>query len=166
MWDVSQLGNPICQNFTDTPIWQAPFLGSAPNFSTTNPVAMLSMNLILIGCAIILGVFVIGRVCWTKKGRAFLVTNRYLVLLLSGLPFLNTVMNLLVIIQLVGRSDWVWVGVVGGLFVLCGIIVGIVAVVHISRGHNCFVVFICGLTGMISLNSCLLYTSPSPRDRG
>jgi hypothetical protein len=116
-------------------------------------VTMLSMNLILIGCAIILGVFVIGRVCWTKKGRTFLAKNRFLVLLLSGLPFLNSVMNLLVIIQLVGRSDWVWVGVVSGLYVVCGIILGVVAVVHVSRGHNCFVVFICGFTGMSSLNS-------------
>eukprot|EP00750_Incisomonas_marina_P005664 INCI14071.1.p1 GENE.INCI14071.1~~INCI14071.1.p1 ORF type:complete len:644 (+),score=75.13 INCI14071.1:222-2153(+) len=153
LWDVSTLGNPICQNFSAVPIWQAPFMGTAPAFAVTNPVTMLSMNLILVGCAIILGVFVIGRVCWTKKGRSFLVKNRFLVLLLSGLPFLNSVMDLLVIIQLVGRSDWVWVGVVGGLFVLCGIIVGIVAVVQVSHGHNCFVVFVCGLTGMISLNS-------------
>jgi len=153
VWDVSTLGNPVCQNFSQTPIWQAPYMGSTPIFSVSNPVTMLSMNLILIGCAIILGVFVIGRVCWTKKGRSFLVKNRFIVLLLAGLPFLNSVMDLLVIIQLVGRSDWVWTGVCCGLYVLCGIIVGIVGVVHVGRGRNCFVVFMCGLTGMSSLNA-------------
>ena len=142
IWDVSQLGNPICQNLTTQFIFQAEWLGGATSFASQNEVTMLAMNLILIGCAIILGVFVIGRVCWTKKGRTFLVKNRFLVLLLAGLPFLNTVMDLLVIIQLVGRSDWVWVGVTGGLFVLCGIIVGIVAVVHVAKGRNCFVVFL------------------------
>jgi hypothetical protein len=153
IWNVSQLGGPGCQNFNDTPIWQAAFSGSSPPFAEYNPVAMLSMNIILIGCAILLVVFVIGSVCWTKKGRKFLAQNRSRVLLLSGLPFLNSVMNLLVIIQLIGRSDWVWVGVISGLYVLCGIIVGIVAAAHVARGQSCFVVFVCGVAGATSLNS-------------
>jgi hypothetical protein len=154
LWNASQLVGPVCQNLNATPIWQARFEGSSPPVAQYSPVAMLSMNVILIACAVLLGFFVIGSVCWTKKGRKFVAENRSRVLLLSGLPFLNSVLNLLVVIQLIGRSDWVWVGVIGGLYVVCGIVVGIAAAAHVTKTHHsCFFVFICGIAGATSLNS-------------
>lgn len=161
LYELSDLGNPICQNLSTSTleVFQVSFFGGeSPTFSESNTVTMLSLNLILIGVSVILGVFVIGRICWTKKGRTFLVKTKFIALMLAGLPFLNTVLTLLVLIQIVGRSHWLWACVLAGVYLLCGIITAIVTLVVVSKGRNCFVVFICGLMGVSSLNSVWLLT--------